>query len=168
MDVHGQANPSRKAVSRHGFVPPKGGWSYAVTHRPPATFPPRKMYTKSAEEMYLQMRTPRISPNGLGSAIQMQEFFANRAGLRLPDERWHAIKLSSAYLRIELRHLRLQSRRGFFRSEERLLEALQNELAYVLLHREFGLESQPKPVYPPPAQSDRIGGRNGHNGRFRP
>lgn len=151
----------------NGFVPPKG-WSYAVTHRPPATFPPSKMYTRSAEDMFLEMRKPWISPNGLGSAIQMQEFFVNRAGPRLPMHRRLAIKLSSEYLRIELRHLRLQEKKGIFRSEQRILDMLSNELAYAIMQRTFNLNKQPRPVYPPPPMHKRIGGRNGFNGPYKP
>lgn len=143
-------------------------WSHDVTHRPPATFPPGGMYTKSAGEMYLEMRKPWVSPNGLGSAIQMQIFFVNRAGRKLPQERKDAIWKSVEYLRIELMHLRAQSGKIGVRNEELLLEALQNELAYSLLAKELKLQKEPKPVYPPPAPEKRIGGRNGFNGPYKP
>jgi len=144
-------------------------WSHDVTHRPPATFPPGGLYTKSAEEMYLEMRKPSISPNGLGSAIQMQIFFINRAGRNLPQERKDAIWLSVEYLRIELAHFHYIARRGASISKpERIMEMACNEIAYAVMARTFNLHKQPKPVYPPPKPADRIGGRNGYNGPYKP
>jgi hypothetical protein len=123
------------------------------------------MYTKDGVTQFLEMRLPNISPNGLGSAINMQVFFVNRAGLRLSPWRREQILLSAELLGIELRHLKYQSedRRVNPRNEEQVLEMLNNELAYVLMAREFKLARQPKPVYPPPPKSKWIGGRNGYN-----
>lgn len=143
-------------------------WSHDVTHRPPATFPPGGMYTKSAEHMYLEMRKPSVSPNGLGSAIQMQIFFVNRAGRNLPQERKDAIWKSVEYLRIELAHLNHTYRSVSFRNEKKILEVLQNEFAYRLMVKELKLGRQPQPVYPPPKPDKRIGGRNGYNGPYQP
>lgn len=131
------------------------------------------MYTKSAREMYIAMRSPWVSPNGLASAIQMQEFFVNRAGSRLPTERRKAIKLSSEYLRIELKHLKLQlalkrGKLGYHRTDKRVKDMLNNELAYQLMRREFDLDMLPRPVHPPPQAEKRIGGRNGYNGPYKP
>jgi hypothetical protein len=108
-------------------------WSAAVTHRPPATFPPDGTFTKSAKEIYLIMRRPDISPNGLGSAIQMTQFFANRAGVKLPQKQ-----------------------------KEQLLKAvrmLQIELAYLRQAEECHLDSQPSPVFPLPPPEKRVGGK---------
>jgi hypothetical protein len=126
------------------------------------------MYTTSAENMYLEMRKPWVSPNGLGSAIQMQIFYHNRNKRRLPQERKDAIWKSVEYLRIELLHLRTMAGKVGVRNEEKLLEALQNELAYSLMRKEFKLGKQPAPVYPPPPPEKRIGGRNGFNGPYQP
>lgn len=112
--------------------------------------------------MFLEMRKPTISPNGLGSAIQMQIFFVNRSGRRLPQERRDAIWQSVEYLRIELAHLRHRDR-GVSTKEEKIIELLNNELAYALMFKEFQLNKQPKPVYPPPGDSEKIGGRHGYN-----
>lgn len=147
-------------------------WSHDVTHRPPATFPPGGMYTKSAEHMYLEMRKPTVSPNGLGSAIQMQIFFVNRAGKNLPQERKDAIWKSVEYLRIELEHLRHPSgapgAHDPKKAEEKALAWVQNEFAYKLIARALKLGKEPKPIYPPPSAAKRIGGRNGYNGPYQP
>jgi hypothetical protein len=108
-------------------------WSYAVTHRPAATFPPPGTFTKKARDIYLIMRDPKISPNGLGSAIQMTVFFINRAGKRLPEA--NKKELSKA------------------------VEMLRIELAYLKQAHECGLEAKPKPVFPLPPESKRVGGR---------
>jgi hypothetical protein len=126
------------------------------------------MYTRDAKTMYLEMRKPSVSPNGLGSAIQMQIFFVNRAGRKLPQERKDEIWRSVEYLRIELAHLRYSHKSVSFRNEEKILEVLNNEVAYGLMEREFKLNKQPKPVYPPPPSEKRIGGRNGYNGPYVP
>lgn len=62
-------------------------WSHAVTTRKPATFAAAGTHTKSAREIYLEYKKPEVSPNGLGSAIQMLVFFINRAGKNLKPER---------------------------------------------------------------------------------
>jgi hypothetical protein len=62
-------------------------WSYAVTHRKPGTFPPAGTFTLPGEKMAKVMAKPEVSPNGLGSAIQMVQFFINRAGKKLDPKR---------------------------------------------------------------------------------
>lgn len=63
------------------------GWSAAVTARKPGTFPPRGIFTKSASEIARVMSSKKVSPNGIGSGIQMVQFFINRAGKRLAPDR---------------------------------------------------------------------------------
>lgn len=108
-------------------------WSYAVTHRPGATFPPEGTFSKSAGEIYLTMRRPDVSPNGLGSAIQMVNFFINRAGKALPSERKKVL--------------------------EKAIELLQTELRYLQQAKKYKLDQQPKPVFPLPPKEKRIGGK---------
>ena len=62
-------------------------WSDAVTHRKPGTFAPKGTHSKSAEEIFKIYKRHRVSPHGDGSAIQMLQFFINRAGKRLKPER---------------------------------------------------------------------------------
>lgn len=52
-----------------------------------STFPPPGLYTKDAETIAKVMATKRVSPKGIGSAIRMVQFFINRAGKGLTEER---------------------------------------------------------------------------------
>lgn len=108
-------------------------WSQAVTKRRAATFPPPGTFTRKARDIYLIMRDPSVSPNGLGSAIQMIVFFVNRAGPRLPEANKKELNKAAQMLR--------------------------NELAYLKQEHEFGLKNRPKPVYPLPPASKRVGGK---------
>lgn len=108
-------------------------WSYAVTHRPPATFPPEGLYTKDAKTIYLAMRRPDVSPNGLASAIMMVQFFINRSGKNLPIKRKLALKKAIYMLRVELRYLNQRE--------------------------QCKLDDEPIPVFPPP--EIKIGGKHG-------
>lgn len=112
-------------------------WSFSVTHRPPATFPPPGLYTKSAKEIYLAMRSPSVSPNGLASAIQMTQFYRNRAGKKLPA--WNQKQLDKA------------------------VQLLRTEYLYLKQRDTYHLATQPQPVHPAPAKAQRIGGLNGYN-----
>jgi NCAIR mutase (PurE)-related protein len=79
------------------------------------------------------MRRPDVSPNGLGSAIQMVRFFVNRAGVKIPT-----------------------------RQKQNCLKAIkmfQIELAYLKQAEVCELHKEPQPVYPLPAPNMRVGGR---------
>lgn len=52
-----------------------------------STFPPSGLFAARAEEIAATMARPDVSPGGLGAAIRMVTFFANRAGRNLPDAR---------------------------------------------------------------------------------
>jgi hypothetical protein len=80
------------------------GWSYGVTHRVPATFHSVGAFTRSAEEIYKEMRRPEVSPRGLASAIQMNQFFINRAGKALDPKRREEVQRSIRYLQAELKY----------------------------------------------------------------
>jgi hypothetical protein len=58
-------------------------WSGAVTKRKPGTFARKGTHTGSAEQIYSEYKRKGVSPHGLGSAIQMLQFFINRAGKNL-------------------------------------------------------------------------------------
>ncbi len=56
-------------------------WSSAVTHtKHPGTFPPNGTFTKNGKEIAKIMAKKSVSPHGLGSAVQMCQFFINRRG----------------------------------------------------------------------------------------
>lgn len=52
-----------------------------------STFPPPGTFTKPPDEVVRIMADPVVSPRGLGSAIQMVQYFINRAGRHLPPAR---------------------------------------------------------------------------------
>lgn len=110
-------------------------WSRDITHRPPATFPPEGTYTKTADEIYLIMRDPKVSPNGLASAIMMTVFYLNRAGPKLAPRQKQRIQKAIEMLRLELQYLKLATR--------------------------LDLENTTAAVHPPPPKHQRIGGVNG-------
>jgi len=85
------------------------------------------------------MRDPKISPNGLGSAIQMCVFFINRAGRKIPPRQKANIQKAVEWLRLEHQWLKHAER--------------------------FELDKQPKPVFPMPPVGKRVGGRYGYNRR---
>jgi hypothetical protein len=60
-------------------------WSAGITTV--STYPPPRLFTESAETIAETMARPEVSPGGLGAAIRMVTFFANRAGRTLPAER---------------------------------------------------------------------------------
>ena len=60
-------------------------WSHEV--KTVSTFPPQGVFTKDAQTIARSLGSKRVSPKGLGSGIRMIQFFINRAGKNLPDER---------------------------------------------------------------------------------
>jgi len=64
-----------------------------------STFPPPGLFNASAEVIAETMARPEVSPGGLGAAIRMVTFFANRAGRALPAERAAALARAKELLR---------------------------------------------------------------------
>ena len=122
----------------------KEKWSDAVTHRDPATFHSSGVYKKSAKEIYLEFRNPSVSPNGIASAIWMNQFYINRAGRNLPEERKQTIREANRLLGLEKRVLDGSA------SE-------QDKAEWGQLADELGLESEPSPVHPPPPRDQWAG-----------
>lgn len=52
-----------------------------------STFPPEGVFTKDAKTIARSLGSKKVSPKGIGSGIRMIQFFINRAGKNLPDER---------------------------------------------------------------------------------
>jgi hypothetical protein len=63
----------------------KKQWVRAV--KTVSTFPPEGTFTKDAETIARVMASKKVSPKGIGSGIRMIQYFINRAGKNLPDER---------------------------------------------------------------------------------
>lgn len=119
------------------------GWSYAVTHRVPATFPPYGLYTKDAGTIYKVMRRPEVSPRGLPSAIQMVQFYINRAGKGLPEERKNELRQAISHLQTELKYHNVLAKGG---STDGL------EQAWRELNEKIDLSEDPEPYRGPASQ----------------
>ena len=52
-----------------------------------STYPPEGVFTKDAETIARAMGSKEVSPKGIGSAIRMIQFYVNRAGRNLPENR---------------------------------------------------------------------------------
>jgi hypothetical protein len=65
-------------------------WSAKV--KTDSTKPGPGLFKKSAEEIAKGMESKKVSPKGPGQAMQMLNFYENRAGKNLPAERKAALK----------------------------------------------------------------------------
>ncbi|MBW8269404.1 DUF3175 domain-containing protein [Caldovatus aquaticus] len=72
-------------------------WSHAVATA--STFPPAGLFTRDARTIADTMARPEVSPGGLGAAIRMVTFFANRAGRTLSAERRAVLEEAKRLLR---------------------------------------------------------------------
>jgi hypothetical protein len=72
-------------------------WSAGIATA--STFPPPGLFTAGAEVIAETMARPEVSPGGLGAAIRMVTFFANRAGRALTAERAAALARAKELLR---------------------------------------------------------------------
>lgn len=68
-----------------------------------STFPPSGTFKQSADGIARIMADPAVSPRGLGSAIQMVQYFINRAGRNLPVARKEALEEAKHKLQAMLR-----------------------------------------------------------------
>jgi len=72
-------------------------WSASVATD--STFPPAGLFTRDARAIAKTLARPDVSPGGLGAAIRMLTFFANRAGSSLPEERRSELEHAKRLLR---------------------------------------------------------------------
>jgi tRNA(adenine34) deaminase len=63
----------------------KKKWSHRI--KTVSTYPPKGIFTKSAEAIARSLGSKRVSPKGVGSGIRMIQMFINRAGKNLPAGR---------------------------------------------------------------------------------
>ncbi len=82
-------------------MPKTKKWSHNVTTV--STFPPEGIFTKDAETIARVMARPEVSPKGIGSAIRMVQFYINRAGRNLPDDRKAELEKAKEILREKLK-----------------------------------------------------------------
>lgn len=76
-------------------------WSQNV--KTASTFPPPGTFTKPGEEVARIMASKEVSPRGLRSAINMVQFFINRAGRNLKRGRRRELEKAKRILRARLR-----------------------------------------------------------------
>ncbi len=82
-------------------MPKTKKWSHNVTTV--STFPPEGIFTEDAETIAHTMASPEVSPKGIGSAIRMVQFYINRAGKNLPDDRKTELEKAKQILREKLK-----------------------------------------------------------------
>ena len=71
-------------------------WIRKVTTE--STFPKKGIFTKDAETIARHMALKKVSPKGVGSGIQMIQYFINRAGKDLPASRKHELERAKKIL----------------------------------------------------------------------
>jgi hypothetical protein len=74
----------------------KKQWIRKVTTE--STFPKKGIFTKDAETIARHMASKKVSPKGVGSGIQMIQYFINRAGKDLPASRKHELERAKRIL----------------------------------------------------------------------
>ena len=74
----------------------KKKWSGRV--KTVSTFPPEGIFTKDAETIARAMASKKVSPKGIGSGIRMVQFFINRAGKDLPEDRQRELERAKELL----------------------------------------------------------------------
>ncbi|HEY2156570.1 MAG TPA: DUF3175 domain-containing protein [Isosphaeraceae bacterium] len=82
----------------------KKKWSGRV--KTVSTFPPEGIFTKDAETIARAMASKKVSPKGIGSGIRMVQFFINRAGKTLPDDRLRELERAKELLQVRAKKLK--------------------------------------------------------------
>lgn len=105
------SNTSRKTkhkqAERAEKTKGKKKWSQKVATV--STFPPEGTFTKGAETVARIMAQKKVSPQGLGSAIRMVQFYINRAGKDLPKSRKRELEKAKHILQEKLREKKRRS-----------------------------------------------------------
>jgi hypothetical protein len=77
MPARKVAKPTKRAKSRR--------WSAAV--KTTSTYPPEGLFNKSATTIARTLASKKVSPKGPGSGMRMLNFYINRAGRNLSEDR---------------------------------------------------------------------------------
>jgi hypothetical protein len=80
-------------------TPPSKRWSDKVTTD--STHPPAGLFKKNATTIAKTLEETKVSPKGLGQAMQMLSFYENRAGKNLPAERKKALESAKDIIRAD-------------------------------------------------------------------
>jgi len=83
---------------------PRRKWSARVNTE--STYPPEKLFTKSATVIARTLASPKVSPKGPGSGMRMLSFYINRAGHNLDAKRLAELEKAK-----ELLHKRIERER---------------------------------------------------------
>jgi tRNA(adenine34) deaminase len=68
-----------------------------------STFPPKDTFNKDAETVARVMASKKVSPKGIDSGIRMIQFFINRAGANLSEQRKSELKKAQEIMRAKLK-----------------------------------------------------------------
>jgi tRNA(adenine34) deaminase len=63
-----------------------------------STFPPPGLFTRDADTIARSLASKKVSPKGPGSGMRMLNFFINRAGKNLSEERRDELEKAKALL----------------------------------------------------------------------
>ena len=89
-------SPSKSKRRAASHAKGSARWSSKATTA--STFPPKDLYTEDAKTIARVMATKKVSPQGLGSAIRMVQFYINRAGKNLPANRRRELEEAKSIL----------------------------------------------------------------------
>ena len=68
-----------------------------------STFPPKGTFTKDAKTIARLMASPKVSPKGIRSGINMIQYFINRAGKGLAPKRRKELEQAKRILQNRIR-----------------------------------------------------------------
>jgi tRNA(adenine34) deaminase len=88
----------------------KKKWSGRV--KTVSTFPPEGIFTKDAETIARAMASKKVSPKGIGSGIRMVQFFINRAGKDLPEDRQRELERAKELLQAKAQKQKQSAKRS--------------------------------------------------------
>jgi tRNA(adenine34) deaminase len=76
----------------------KNGKRWVASVNTDSTYPPEGLFTKDAETIARTLASKKVSPKGPGSGMRMLNYFINRAGKGLTEERRAALKKAKTLL----------------------------------------------------------------------
>lgn len=80
-----EQHSSKNRGNRHSHGQRQKKWVQSVTSD--STHPQHDLFTKDAKTIAEAMATKEVSPKGIGSGIRMVQYFINRAGKNLSEDR---------------------------------------------------------------------------------
>jgi tRNA(adenine34) deaminase len=96
---------TKKSTHQKSTTPPSRRWSAKV--QTDSTKPSAGLFKKSAKAIATELASKKDSPKGPAQAMQMLNFYENRAGKNLSAERKHTLERAK-----ELLHDKVEEKRG--------------------------------------------------------